>query len=106
MNDPTVLISYLALMSIGVIAMILSKTLPDKVMFLIDEKKFVVSDKKLYIETKRKQFKTLGFYYVLAGILNLTLIKNQILSMAIIFVVPLLIMGVMDKKLRSLYRLR
>lgn len=102
-KDSVILMSYLAMILMGGVGVLLSKFLSDKMMSL-DERRFFIEDKSEYIKIKRKQLKMLGLYYILIGILFLTIIKSQIIIMILSFLMPGVIIGKMEHKLKQLYK--
>ncbi|MGX4600085.1 hypothetical protein [Faecalimicrobium sp. JNUCC 81] len=102
-KDSVILMSYLAMILMGGVGALLSKFLSDKIMSL-DERRFFIEDKSEYIKIKRKQLKMLGLYYILIGILFLTIIKSQIIIMILSFLMPGVIIGKMEHKLKQLYK--
>ncbi|MBO3444941.1 hypothetical protein [Clostridium sp. CCUG 7971] len=102
-KDSVIIISYLAMILMGGVGVLLSKFLSDKIMSL-DERRFFIEDKSEYIKIKRKQLKMLGLYYILIGILFLTIIKSQIIIMILSFLMPGVIIGKMEHKLKQLYK--
>lgn len=102
-KDSVILMSYLAMILMGGVGVLLSKFLSDK-MISLDERRFFIEDKSEYIKIKRKQLKMLGLYYILIGILFLTIIKSQIIIMILSFLMPGVIIGKMEHKLKQLYK--